>query len=86
MLIPTIALAPVGGAGLPGGVMTLRAGESLLETATQDELDEVLFGQELAAKFSELAAQVYDDPQVGVDVAEYLATGEGLVLKLLSGL
>ena len=77
MLIPTIALAPVGGAGLPGGVMTLRAGESLLETATQDELDEVLFGQELAAKFSELAAQVYDDPQVGQDVAEYLATGEG---------
>ena len=77
MLVPTIAFAGVGGASIPGGVMTLRAGESLLETATQDELDEVLFGQELAAKFSELAAQVYDDPQVGQDVAEYLATGEG---------
>ena len=77
-LLPlSIATAGIGGGAGLGirGTAGVLATESAVETATQDSLDEIIYGPELAGKLSELTGLLLGE-EAGIQVAEELASGD----------
>ena len=75
IVVPTLLTGGVAGAaGAPASLSTgavALIGESVLETATQDSFDDLVFGRQAAVKFGELAESLgYDGAQFTTDLIE----------------